>query len=177
MSDLCHKISTTLCLCPKWDTVTDGSWVAKNTVSQPAFMISLFLQRRKLTCRTCFFGWIHNTSHGLSQQNSSPGKFWLGSTSYWSPASLIMMRVISVSVSVKGSNSKNNPPAVQETRFSPWVGKIPWRMEWLSTPVFLPGEFHGQRSLVDYSPWGCKGSDTTEPLSLFFTFSAKDYCN
>ena len=69
-------------------------------------MISLFLQRRKLTCRTCFFGWIHNTSHGLSQQNSSPGKFWLGSTSYWSPASLIMMRVISVSVSVKGSNSK-----------------------------------------------------------------------
>ena len=47
--------------------------------------------------------------------------------------------------------------------FHPWVGKIPWwRRAWQPTPVFLPGEFHGQRSLVDHSPWGCKESDTTE---------------
>ena len=46
--------------------------------------------------------------------------------------------------------------------FSPWVGKIPWRREWLPTPVFLSGEFHGQRSLVGYSPCGHKESDTTE---------------
>ena len=39
--------------------------------------------------------------------------------------------------------------------------------EWLPTPVFLPGEFHGQRSLVGYSPWGCKESDTAERLTLF----------
>ena len=45
--------------------------------------------------------------------------------------------------------------------FDPWVGKIPWRTEWQPTPVFLPGEFHGQRSLAGYSPWGCKESDTT----------------
>ena len=38
--------------------------------------------------------------------------------------------------------------------FSPWVGKIPWRTKWLPTPVFLPGEFHGQRSLAGHSPWG-----------------------
>ena len=44
----------------------------------------------------------------------------------------------------------------------PWVGKIPWRRKWQSTPVFLPGEYHGQRSLVGYSPWGRKESDTTE---------------
>ena len=37
-----------------------------------------------------------------------------------------------------------------------------WRREWQSTPVFLPGEFHGQWSLVGYSPWGHKESDTTE---------------
>ena len=42
--------------------------------------------------------------------------------------------------------------------FDPWVGKIPWRRKWQSTPVFLPGESHGQRSLVDYSPWGHKRS-------------------
>ena len=36
--------------------------------------------------------------------------------------------------------------------FNPWVGKIPWRRAWQPTPVFLPGESHGQRSLVGYSP-------------------------
>ena len=40
--------------------------------------------------------------------------------------------------------------------FSPWVRKISWRRKWQSTPVFLPGKSHGQRSLVGYSPWGCK---------------------
>ena len=43
-----------------------------------------------------------------------------------------------------------NPPAMWETRFDPWVGKIPWRREKLLTPVFWPGEFHGQRSLAGY---------------------------
>ena len=40
--------------------------------------------------------------------------------------------------------------------FDPWVRKIPWSRKWLLTPVFLPKEFHGQRSLVGYSPWSCK---------------------
>ena len=46
--------------------------------------------------------------------------------------------------------------------FDPWVRKIPWRRIWQLTPVFLPGESHGQSSLVGYSPWGRKESDTTE---------------
>ena len=46
--------------------------------------------------------------------------------------------------------------------FSPWVTKIPWRRAWPPTPVFLPGESHGQRSLVGNSPKDCKESDTTE---------------
>ena len=37
-------------------------------------------------------------------------------------------------------------PEMQETRFDPWVGNILWRREWVSTPVFLPKEFHGQKS-------------------------------
>ena len=44
----------------------------------------------------------------------------------------------------------------------PWVGKFLWRTEWQSTPVFLPGEFHGQRSLAGYSPWGHKELDMTD---------------
>ena len=41
-------------------------------------------------------------------------------------------------------------------RFDPWVGKISWRREWQPTPVFLPGEPHGQRSQAGYSPRGCR---------------------
>ena len=57
-----------------------------------------------------------------------------------------------------------NPLAVQENQFDPWVRKIPWRRAWQPTPVFLPGESHGQRSLVGYSPWGHKELDTTEAI-------------
>ena len=53
----------------------------------------------------------------------------------------------------------------------PWVRKIPWRREWLPTPIFLPGELHGQRSLVDYSPWGCTQSNTTERLTVSLHFT------
>ena len=45
------------------------------------------------------------------------------------------------------------------------MGRIPWRRAWEPSPVGLPGESHGQRSLVGYSPWGHKESDTTEQLS------------
>ena len=47
-------------------------------------------------------------------------------------------------------------------RFDSWVGKIPGRIEWLPTPVFLPREFHGRRSLVGYCPRDHKESDMTE---------------
>ena len=45
------------------------------------------------------------------------------------------------------------------------MGKIPWRRKWQPTPVFLPEKSHGQRSLVGYSPKGCKESDTTQRLN------------
>jgi len=46
--------------------------------------------------------------------------------------------------------------------FDTWVRKIPLRRKWQPTPVCLPGESHGQRSLVGYSPWGHKQSDMAE---------------
>ena len=46
------------------------------------------------------------------------------------------------------------------------VGKIPWRRKRQPIPVFLPGELHGHKSLVGYSPWGPKKLDTTEQLTL-----------
>ena len=47
-------------------------------------------------------------------------------------------------------------------RFYLWVGKIPQRRKWQETPIFLSGKSHRQRSLVGYSPWGCKESAMTE---------------
>ena len=58
------------------------------------------------------------------------------------------------------------PLHCKRPRFDPWARKIRWRREWLPTPVFLPGESFGQRSLVGYSPRGHKESDTTEWLTL-----------
>ena len=63
--------------------------------------------------------------------------------------------------------ASGNEPTCQCRRckrhtFHPWVVKIPWRRAWQPTPVFLPGESHGQRSLAGYSPSGNKKSDTTK---------------
>ena len=64
-----------------------------------------------------------------------------------------------------------NLPAMLET----WVRKIPWRREWLPTLVFLPGQLHGQRRIMDYSPLGHKESDMTEELSFTHTTSNNSF--
>ena len=58
-----------------------------------------------------------------------------------------------------------NPPAMQKTWVRSLGWKILWRREPLPTPVFLPGEFHGQKNLAGSSTWGCEESDMTEHLS------------
>ena len=65
-------------------------------------------------------------------------------------------------------------------RFNSWVRKISWSRKWQSTPVFLPGKFQGQWSLVNNSPWGCIELDMTEwlrntsaPLHLLFGILSK----
>ena len=55
--------------------------------------------------------------------------------------------------------------------FDPWVRKIPWRRKWQPTLLFLPRESHGQRSLVDCSPWVCKELDTTEATKQYMVQS------
>ena len=60
-----------------------------------------------------------------------------------------------------GSDSKESACNVGDLG-STRVRKIPWRREWLPTPVSWAGELHGQRNLVGYSPWGRQEQDTTE---------------
>ena len=59
-----------------------------------------------------------------------------------------------------------NPPANGREAFNPRVGKSPLGRKWQPTPVFLPGESHGQKSLVGRNPQGCKKSDKTEQRTL-----------
>ena len=57
---------------------------------------------------------------------------------------------------VLGGQMVKNLLVMQETQVQSGIRKIPWRKKWLPTPVSLPEEFHEQRSLVGYSPWGQK---------------------
>ena len=74
------------------------------------------------------------------------------------PDAHVMILFGGLSISFPGSSlvaqSGKNLPAVQETWA--WVGKITCRRKWQPTPVFVPGESHGQKSLAGYSPWGRK---------------------
>jgi len=61
-----------------------------------------------------------------------------------------------------GPSDKEPTCQCRRCSFDNWVAKIPWRREWQPTSVSLPGESHGQRSLVGDSPWGHKELDVTE---------------
>ena len=68
-----------------------------------------------------------------------------------------------------------NPPAnagdSRDSGLTPGSGRFSWsRQYWQPTPVFVPGKFHGHRSLVGYSPSGCKQSDMTERLSTHILY-------
>ena len=58
-----------------------------------------------------------------------------------------------------------------ETQVRSLSWKDPLEKGVTTTPVFLPGESHGQRSLMGYNPWGCKESDMTERLTLSLSLS------
>ena len=70
-----------------------------------------------------------------------------------------------------GASGKESACQGMRCEFDSWVGKILWRRRWQPTPVFLPGEFHGQRRLAGYSPWGHKELGMTE-----HTHTHSHYC-
>ena len=89
--------------------------------------------------------------------------FWTGGLIFFFfffNSSIVALRASSVAQMIKKICLQCGRP-----KFDSWVGKIPWRRKWQPTPVFLPGEFHGQRSLESYTPWGRKESDTTKQLT------------
>ena len=81
--------------------------------------------------------------------------------------------VLNLMASPGDSDGKESACSEGDQGFSLWVGRIPWRREWQPTPVFLPGESRGQRSLEGYNEWGHKESDMTERLTLPLSFPLK----
>ena len=73
-------------------------------------------------------------------------------------------------------NLPANTGDVRDTDLIPGsVGKISWKRAWQPTLIFLPGEFHGERSLAGYSPWGHKESDITEQLTCTHIHTHKTF--
>ena len=98
----------------------------------------------------------HHLSAGSLQLTPKQSSFNRSDSSYHlSFPLIIIVSPLTIWASLVAQMVKNLP------RFDPWIRKIPWRRAWPSTPVSLPREFHGQRSLVGYSPWGHKESDAT----------------
>ena len=94
-------------------------------------------------------------------------KFGGGCSSYWLTSlpktcvfSIYLIRTLGFPVGARGKEPAQQCRRHKRHGFFPWAGKIPWRRKWQPTPVFLPGESHGQRRLAGYSPWGGKELDT-----------------
>ena len=79
---------------------------------------------------------------------------------------------------VKNLPADSGDPRGAGSRDTSWIKKIPWRRKWQPILVFLPGKFHGQRSLACYSPWTHKESDMTEHACTRFSLDEKEiYCS
>ena len=77
-------------------------------------------------------------------------------------------------VGARGKEPARQCRRLKRSAFDHRIGKSPWRRAWQPTLVFLSGEFHGQKSLVGYSPWGHKESDITEWLILSLLFQGEN---
>ena len=110
----------------------------------------------------------------LPLQNPRPHVNHLG----WRPGvKLLTQQALAIILITRVAQMVESLPAVQENRFDSWVGKIPWRRKWHPTPVLLPGESHGQRSLAGYSPWGRKELATTEGLIFLSFLITMNHCS
>ena len=79
--------------------------------------------------------------------------------------SFVFLGLCASQLSLVVKNTPANAGDIRDGGFDSWVVKIPWRRTWQPTPVFLHGEFHRQRNLEGYSPWGHKESDKTKQLT------------
>ena len=83
----------------------------------------------------------------------------------------IFLRKVGLPTWLSGRESVCQCRIPKRRGFNPWVGKIPWSRKWQHTPIFLPGKFHRQRSLMGYSPWGWRVQHDWATEHTISTFS------
>ena len=120
--------------------------------------------------------WLHdlfifqNTLHfeylGYWISSIKRNHFKCSLTNNWLIRSIIWKHIFHIEC--RWSSGKESICQYRKCAFDPWIGKIVCRRKWQPTPISLPGESHGQRSLEGYSPWGRKQVDTTERLSTYW---------
>ena len=156
MKDMSLVAQLCLTLCNPTDCSPPGSSVHRNSLD-------------KNTGVGC-----HSLLQGIfPTQGSNPGLLHYRQILYQrdhkgSPYSTIYMYIY-ISSGFPGSISDKKPSCqysrLKRRGFDLWIGKIPWNRKWQPALVFLPGKFHGQRSLAGYSPCGHKELEMTEQLS------------
>ena len=139
---------------PHWPVPSDYL----NQVEDPETLTLCFpnSQIAKMTLMTSTFFSFLVTLHGM-QEFSSPVE--TQSLNHWTTRDVptfLLKKALPLTKSFPSGSDSN--------------AKIPWRRKWQSTPVLLPGKLDGWSILVDYSPWGCTGADTTERLHFHQTF-------
>ena len=149
--------------------ISKSDWVTNRTYLSPIFknpVQALFINFACIVIKTVFL----KRKNILLKLHSILTKICLATCVYVSPNPKSWQQSYNCLSAIGIQWHSGKEPAClcrrcKRCRFNPWVGKIPCGRKGQLTPVFLPGEFHGQRSLEGYSPWSCKESDTTEWLS------------
>ena len=132
-----------------------GTWLFKLNLS--CFMHFEFL----LLIFPSLFTYLQGNTINFSFINKKrKGKPWCS----WNYLKLLIFGLPSW---LSGKESACQCRKCKRLEFDPWVRKIPQRRKWQPTPIFLPGESHGQRSLAGYSQWDRKVSDMNEWLSMY----------
>ena len=131
---------------------SDGSWFRKGCLIEGAMQAEGTWDVRQ---RQTYTVWPHLNVGSRSQQTSAHSK---------KQPTQIQASPGGASGEESASRRKRRKRRRRRKRhrLDPRVGKTPWRRKWQPTPVLSPGESHGQRSLLGYSPRGHKESDTTE---------------
>ena len=152
-----------------WENPMDGgAWkaavpgVGKSRTGPTDFTFTFMHWRRKWQPTPVF----------LPGESQGRGAWW--AAVHWVAQSRTRLKRLSSSSNPRWCRAKESN-AGDRSAFDPWVRKIPWSRKWQTTPIVLPGKFHGQRSLLGYSPWVRKELDMTE--QLHFTFKNQCLCS
>ena len=128
--------------------------------SSPSGSLHVVSPQKVIRASSQWGGWLPTVSAPKRESKEEAVSFYRPSSVMFQYQDCAWPIIGAQGISLKWEKKKNT-----HIYFIKFIEEFPWRRKWQPTPVFLPGEFHGQRSLMGYSPWGPKELDTTEWLT------------